>query len=59
MGSYRTRCRIQKAMGLLRQGMLKVYEIAEACGYRDITYFSGTFKKLVGLTPSEYQNQVK
>ena len=59
VGSYLTRCRIQKAMGLLRQGKLKVYEIAEACGYRDITYFSGTFKKLVGLTPSEYQNQVK
>ena len=50
---------IPVAMGLLRQGKLKVYEIAEACGYRDITYFSGTFKKLVGLTPSEYQNQVK
>ena len=58
VGNYLTRCRIQKAMGLLRQGKLKVYEIAEACGYRDITYFSGTFKKLVGMTPSEYQNQV-
>ena len=44
-------------MSLLRQRKLKVYEVAEACGYRDITYFSGTFKKLVGMTPSEYQNQ--
>ena len=57
LGSYLTRCRIQKAMTLLRQRKLKVYEIAEACGYRDITYFSGTFKKIVGMTPSEYQNQ--
>ena len=57
MGNYLTRCRIQKAMSLLRQRKLKVYEVAEACGYRDITYFSGTFKKLVGMTPSEYQNQ--
>ena len=58
VGSYLTRCRIQMAMGLLRKGKMKVYEIAEACGYRVITYFSGTFKKLVGMTPSEYQNQV-
>lgn len=57
VGAYLTRCRIQKAMGLLRQGKLKVYEVAEACGYRDITYFSGTFKKTVGMSPSEYQNR--
>lgn len=45
LGAYLTRCRIQKAMALLREGKLKVYEVAEACGYRDIAYFSGTFKK--------------
>lgn len=57
VGAYLTRCRIQKAMGLLRQGKMKVYEVAESCGYRDITYFSGTFKKLTGMSPSEYQNR--
>ena len=41
LGAYLTRCRIQKAMALLREGKLKVYEVAEACGYRDIAYFSG------------------
>ena len=44
-------------MTLLKQGKLKVYEVADRCGYRDITYFSGTFKKLTGLNPSEYQNR--
>lgn len=57
VGSFLTRCRIQKAMTLLKQGKLKVYEVADRCGYRDITYFSGTFKKLTGLSPSEYQNR--
>lgn len=57
VGAYLTRCRIQKAMGLLRQGKMKVYEVAESCGYRDITYFSGTFKKLTGMSPSEYQSR--
>lgn len=58
VGNYLTRCRIQHAMLLLRQRKQKVYEVAESCGYRDITYFSGTFKKLVGVSPSEYQNSV-
>lgn len=58
VGNYLTRCRIQHAMALLRQRKLKVYEVAESCGYRDITYFSGTFKKLVGVSPSEYQSTV-
>ena len=56
VGRYLTRCRMQKAMALLKKGKLRVYEVAEAVGYKDITYFSGTFKKLTGMSPTEYQN---
>ena len=41
-------------MQLLRDCRSKVYEVAEQVGYRDITYFSATFKKVAGVTPSEY-----
>ena len=54
--NYLTRYRIHKAMGLLKDCRVKVYEVAEQVGYRDITYFSATFKKLVGVSPSEYQD---
>ncbi len=54
--NYLTRCRVHKAMELLRDCRLKVYEVAERVGYRDITYFSATFKKLTGVSPSEYQD---
>lgn len=47
---------MQRAMGLLKEGKLRVYEVAEAVGYKDITYFSGTFKKLTRHEPTEYQN---
>ena len=47
--NYLTRYRIHKAMELLRDCRVKVYEVAEQVGYRDITYFSATFKKLVGV----------
>ena len=52
---YLTRYRIHKAMELLKDCWVKVYEVAEQVGYRDIAYFSATFKKYTGLSPSEYQ----
>ena len=54
--NYLTRYRIQKAMELLRDCRVKVYEVAEQVGYRDITHFSATFKKVTGMSPSEYQD---
>ena len=54
--NYLTRYRIHKAMVLLKDCRTKVYEVAEQVGYRDIAYFSATFKKIVGISPSEYQD---
>lgn len=54
--NYLTRYRMHKAKELLRDCRLKVYEVAERVGYRDITYFSATFKKTVGISPSEFQD---
>lgn len=53
---YLTRYRIHKAMELLHDCRLKVYEVAELVGYRDIAYFSATFKKTTGISPSEFQD---
>ncbi len=55
--SYLTQYRIQTAMALLKNGGYKVYEVAQQVGYRDVAYFSSTFRKLTGLAPSEYQEQ--
>ena len=57
--SYLTRYRIHKSMELLRDCRRKVYEVAESVGYRDIAYFSATFKRLTGVSPSEYQDSGK
>ena len=46
-------------MELLKDCRLKVYEVAEQVGYRDIAYFSAIFKKMVGISPSEYQDSAK
>lgn len=57
ISNYITNYRIHIAMELLRDCRSRVYEVAEQVGYRDITYFSSTFKKVTGMTPSEYQKQ--
>ena len=55
LGTFLTQTRIRAAMALLRDCRSKVYLVAEQVGYRDITYFSSTFKKIVGMSPSDYQ----
>ena len=54
-----TKKRMEKAKVLLEQGKLKTYEIAEAVGYSDAHYFSISFKKAVGKTPTEYAKEVR
>ncbi|MBB6636144.1 helix-turn-helix domain-containing protein [Cohnella thailandensis] len=49
-----TQVRIEQAKRLLREGRLKIYEIAEKVGYRNSQYFSQVFRKATGRTPLEY-----
>lgn len=55
--SYLTHYRMYKAMIYLKEYQYKVYEVAEMVGYKDLTYFGSKFKKIVGISPSEYQKQ--
>lgn len=54
--NHLTRFRIHKAAELLGDCRVKVYEVAQQVGYRDVAYFSATFKKLMGMSPSDYQS---
>ena len=47
--------RINRAKELLAATSLRVYEVAEQAGFNDVKYFSKLFKKIVGMTPAEYQ----
>ncbi|WP_026021452.1 response regulator [Paenibacillus senegalensis] len=54
---YLTRFRIGKACQLLRESEVKVFQIASLVGYQDPRYFTQVFKKMMGMTPSEYREQ--
>lgn len=49
--------RIKLSMQLLKDNHLKVYEVADLVGYSDTTYFSNQFKKIVGMSPTKYQER--
>lgn len=52
---YVTEIRMEKAKELLQSSTLSMKEICGEVGYADPNYFSRTFKKNVGLTPTEYK----
>jgi len=54
---YLTEYRMERAKDLLVSSDLMTYEIAEATGYPDAHYFSSSFKRHVGLTPTEYRSE--
>ena len=51
------RVRMDKAKELLEQTTLKNYEIAERVGFSDPHYFSISFKKMTGMSPTEYAKE--
>ena len=53
---YLTDVRMEKAKELLRNSNKSMKEICMEIGYTDPNYFSRTFKKNVGVTPSEYKD---
>ncbi|MBB3111744.1 two-component system response regulator YesN [Paenibacillus phyllosphaerae] len=54
---FLTDTRIKHAKELLAdaENALKIYDVAERCGYRDTKYFSRVFKSHVGVSPEAYR----
>ena len=53
--SYILNLRINKAKKCLTTKDIPISDIANECGFYDLAYFSRTFKKQTGLTPSQYR----
>ncbi|QQZ58538.1 response regulator [Paenibacillus sonchi] len=54
-----THIRMKKARALLLEGNRKLADISESVGYADPNYFSKSFKKRFGVTPTEYEQLVR
>ncbi len=58
INQYLTDYRIEKAKQLLTDPRNKIGEISSKVGYTDGNYFAKSFKKSVGLSPSEYREKM-
>lgn len=57
---YVNTVRIEKAKKLLKKSFFNITEICYKVGFSDISNFNRTFKKVVGISPSEYrENQTR
>lgn len=52
---YLSEFRVEKAKELLADISVNVKDISQRVGYRDSNYFAKVFKRIVGVTPSEYR----
>ncbi|WP_238322920.1 AraC family transcriptional regulator [Gorillibacterium massiliense] len=57
INEYIIEFRISKAKELLSDRQHKLYEVAAQVGIMDANYFAKTFKKVTGMTPSEFKEK--
>jgi YesN/AraC family two-component response regulator len=55
---FLNRIKVDKAKELMSEGNMKVKEVAEAVGFNDEFYFSRIFKRIEGISPSEYYSKI-
>ena len=51
--------RIKRAVQLIDSGEYNFSQVAYMTGFNDPKYFSKCFKKVIGITPSEYKERKK
>lgn len=56
---YFSNMKIDAAKQMIRTEQMNFTQISEKLGYSSIHYFSRQFKKLTGMTPSEYASSIK
>ena len=55
---YLIRVRIEKSIELLGRRDLSIKEVMQQCGIESQSYYNRIFKKMIGLTPGKYRNQL-
>ncbi|MBM7564193.1 response regulator [Paenibacillus sacheonensis] len=57
INDYVNAYKIDKAKELLADRSVKLFEIASLTGYSDAKYFAKTFKRITGITPSDFREK--
>lgn len=55
---YLMNIRVKRAAELLQDPTVKIYEVADFVGYTDARYFAQVFRKITGMTPTEFRDDI-
>lgn len=58
LSAFINEVRIGYACKLLIDDKLSISEVCFRCGYNNLSYFNRQFKKIIGISPSKYQNRI-
>lgn len=50
--------RMTKASSMLGGGSVSISDVARQCGFPNVTYFNRVFRKVYGMSPTEYRNKI-
>ncbi|MEG0616884.1 MAG: helix-turn-helix domain-containing protein [Oscillospiraceae bacterium] len=56
---YINQTKMERACELIREGKYRIYEISYMLSFENAYYFTKVFKRHTGLTPTEYQRQLR
>ncbi|SFJ48597.1 two-component system, response regulator YesN [Paenibacillus sp. UNC496MF] len=59
ISEYIAEVRIARSADLLMEPQSKLYEVADLSGYNDANYFAKAFKKITGMTPTQFRRKHK
>lgn len=59
LSDYVCQQRIRHAIKLLNSTNMQIQDVASECGIYDVNYFRKIFKKITGMTPTEYVKEIK
>ena len=55
---YLIRVRIEKSIELMSRRDLSIQQVMRRCGMESQSYYNRVFKKMIGITPGKYRNQL-
>ena len=56
---HKSKLRLLRARQLLKESSATITDVAGQCGYRNVSFFIGRFRKLFGMTPGEWRRQAR
>ena len=58
LSQYHTRCQIEEAKKMIRQNRFNITQISDLLGFDNPQYFARVFKRVTGLTPTEFRRSL-